>query len=683
MPFRAAGHRTEGRFARRIGRSRTLPLIAVIVPLALASCVTPPPAPGSRGPERPGSSRPVVVVRVPPRPGSPADSAARADSIRAVERAEAERAAAARVAAQREEEVRVAAERAAVERAAAQRAAAERADSISAAGDRAAAQREDARRAEARRADSVRVANERAAAARAAPPPAATDRAAEERAARALLDSLRAAERATVRQLDSVRAAERAVAARAAVELAPVEQAPAPQAPAPQAPARQTPARQTPAQQTPAQQTPAQRAPAQPAPAERAAAAPTPAERAAADRQAAERDAAMTPAERDAAAERVARARAAERPAPAGRPAPALQTPRDPGVGIVDGPSYRLPGRHTFRFAGAPADERVEWTVLRYTREPDGEARERRVASERGEELELDLEAVAGGESRYLLTASAGPIADTAVVWAFTPDRLGSFTWRGDGHPDVRVWATVPRTLSRSTRLVVVMHGEARDAVASAVAWERWAAESDRVVIAPEFDAAQWPGERSYALGNLFASDEMSTLVPEAARTYGVVEEIARNVGEGLGVRDPSFDLWGHGAGAEFVHRFLLFRPRAPVRIAVAANADWYTLPNASLAFPAGVKSDALDLDRGDLVAWTRRMLVVMRGTADTLRTGLPARAAAESQGRNRFERAATFVESAKKIEPRVAWWLLDVPGAGHDAMEMAPAAQLLLERMP
>ena len=644
MPFAAAGHRTEGRIARRIGRPRLVPPIAVIVALALASCVTPPPAPGSKGPERPGSRRPVQVVRIPPRPGSAADSAARADSIRAVVRAEAEKAVAARAAAERAEEVRVAAERAAVERAAAQRAAAERADSIRAANERAAAEQAAARRAEARRADSTRAANERAAAGRAAAQRAAADRAAEERAARALLDSLRAAERATVRQLDSLRAVEQAVAARAPAERAPAEQTPAAAAPAPAA---------------------------------RAPAAPTAAERAAAERQAAERTAAARAAAQAAAAERTARERVED------RPAPAVRAPRDPNVGIVDGPSYRVAGRHTFRFAGAPPDERVAWTVLRYTRAPDGEAHERRVASERGEELELDLEAVAGGESRYLLTASAGPIADTAIVWAFPPDRLATFTWRADGHPDVRVWTTVPRTLSRATRLVVVMHDDARDAVASAVAWERWAAESDRVVIAPEFDAARWPGERAYALGNLFASDEMTTLVPEPARSYAVVEAIARGVGQGLGVRDPSFDLWGHGAGAEFVHRFLLFRPRAPVRIAVAANADWYTLPNPSLAFPAGVKSDALDVDRGDLVAWTRRMLVVMRGTADTLRTGLPARAAAEAQGRTRFERAGNLIETAKKIEPRVAWWLLDVPGAGHDAMEMAPAAQLLLERMP
>jgi hypothetical protein len=241
----------------------------------------------------------------------------------------------------------------------------------------------------------------------------------------------------------------------------------------------------------------------------------------------------------------------------------------------------------------------------------------------------------------------------------------------------------VPSMLSRSTRLVVVMHGDARDAVASAVPWEQWGAQTNKVILAPEFDAARWPGERGYALGNLFASDEMTTLVPEPARAYAVVESMARGVAQGLGIRDPSFDMWGHGAGGEFVHRFLLFRPRAPVRIAVAANAGWYTMPDTTQPFPAGVKNAALDVDRADLVAWTRRMLVVMRGTADTLRTGLPARAAAEAQGPTRFARAAMAVEAAKKVEPRVAWWLLDVPGAGHDPMAMAPAAQMLLERMP
>jgi hypothetical protein len=214
-------------------------------------------------------------------------------------------------------------------------------------------------------------------------------------------------------------------------------------------------------------------------------------------------------------------------PAPAAA-APAAPARRDPNVGIVDGPDYRLAGRHTFRFAGAPEGERVQWSVTRYTRTADGAEESRRVRTARGNELELEMDALAGGESRYLLAANAGDVADTAIVWAFPPDTLSSFTWRGAGHPDVRVWTTVPKTLSRNSRLVVVMHGDARDAVATALGWERWAAESDRVVVAPEFDARHWPGERSYVLGNLFASDELDALAPERARSYAVVEEIAR-----------------------------------------------------------------------------------------------------------------------------------------------------------
>ena len=45
------------------------------------------------------------------------------------------------------------------------------------------------------------------------------------------------------------------------------------------------------------------------------------------------------------------------------------------------------------------------------------------------------------------------------------------------------------------------------------------------------------------------------------------------------------FHIYGHSAGAQFVHRYILHTGAARVERAVASNAGWYMLPCESFAF--------------------------------------------------------------------------------------------------
>jgi len=50
------------------------------------------------------------------------------------------------------------------------------------------------------------------------------------------------------------------------------------------------------------------------------------------------------------------------------------------------------------------------------------------------------------------------------------------------------------------------------------------------------------------------------------------------------------FSMFGHSAGAQFVHRYITFMPQGHLRAAVAANSGWYTLPDQTLKLPYGLK---------------------------------------------------------------------------------------------
>lgn len=253
-----------------------------------------------------------------------------------------------------------------------------------------------------------------------------------------------------------------------------------------------------------------------------------------------------------------------------------------------------------------------------------------------------------------------------------------TFTFAPDGPPPVRVFAYVPPALSRRTRLLVVMHGRLRNAGDYLGAWAAWAARSDHVVLAPCFDRHGWPGVRGYNLGNVLSRrNGRSAVVPSGRWAFTVVETLVAHVRLQLELADDRFALWGHSAGGQFVHRFLLFRPRAKIRLAVAAGCGWYTAPDPAATFPYGTAHAALPI--GDLRAYVAQPLVLMRGGDDTARdTGLRVTRRADAQGPNRHARAAFMLAAAKRLDAGTRWRLVDVPGVGHDAARMAAAAQAL-----
>ena len=201
------------------------------------------------------------------------------------------------------------------------------------------------------------------------------------------------------------------------------------------------------------------------------------------------------------------------------------------------------------------------------------------------------------------------------------------------------------------------------------------------VTLVPEFAAKDWPGSRSYNLGNV--RDEDGTPIPEERWAFSAIDELFARYKERSQNRTPRYFLFGHSAGAQFVHRLVMLRPDAGFEVAIAANAGAYTMPTWDIEWPYGMRDSPAD--EGKLRVGLRRRLVVLLGEGDTdpSHRQLPRGAEAMAQGPHRFARGQRFFEQARQAATRLGvslgWQLETVPGVAHDNKGMAPAAAALM----
>lgn len=343
--------------------------------------------------------------------------------------------------------------------------------------------------------------------------------------------------------------------------------------------------------------------------------------------------------------------------------------------GIVNGPDMRLAGSHAFVFNPSGGGGAITWSVDRETISDSGTVtRTNGIASGSGLTETFALPAVIGSETIYYITAADHGIQDVDTVQVFTPNVRTWFTYRSAGNPDVRVYTVIPSTLSPASRMLMVMHGNSRTADEFCDIWRSWAGQNDYVLLCPRYDLVNWPTHGMYQMGNVFSGDDCGgTLNPESRWTFTIDVGIHARARDGFGIVDPRFDLWGFSGGGQHVHRFMLWKPNAPVRLAIAASSGWYTAPDRTIGCPYGLDDPLLSFTQQQVVAWTNRNVIVAVGTADTVRDAdLRTTARADAQGLNRYQRANYMWSKAAAINPSTEWRRVDVPNAAHEAYRVA-----------
>ncbi|MDX1578170.1 MAG: hypothetical protein R3266_06785 [Gemmatimonadota bacterium] len=147
-----------------------------------------------------------------------------------------------------------------------------------------------------------------------------------------------------------------------------------------------------------------------------------------------------------------------------------------------------------------------------------------------------------------------------------------------------------------------------------------------------------------------------------------------------LELETDAYDLFGHSAGGQILHRLVLFAPSERHDRILAANSGWYTVPTREAAFPYGLEGTGLtdpDLE----AAFAAKLVVFLGGEddADEMRGNLRRTPAANRQGAHRLARGAHFFQAARSTADSLglefAWERVVVPGVGHDYERMSEAA--------
>ena len=242
------------------------------------------------------------------------------------------------------------------------------------------------------------------------------------------------------------------------------------------------------------------------------------------------------------------------------------------------------------------------------------------------------------------------------------------------------IWTYRPMTLGPAAKIVFVLHGMNRDGKRYRDQWQPHAESGAFLLVAPEFDDRSF-SENAYQRGNV--ADANGNAVEKSRWTFSTIERLFDVVRTAARLRATRYSLYGHSAGAQFVHRFVLFMPDARYERAIAANAGWYTMPTFEASFPYGL--EGAPANETGLKQAMGRDFVVMLGEddIDDSDSGLRNTERAQSQGRTRLERGETFyriaLESARKLGVGLRWRRILVRDAGHSNREMAEAAAALL----
>ncbi len=260
----------------------------------------------------------------------------------------------------------------------------------------------------------------------------------------------------------------------------------------------------------------------------------------------------------------------------------------------------------------------------------------------------------------------------------------GVFDVTGIPRGPVPVFTYRPAQATSDSPIWVVMSGTRREAYRHLAfdyydTWRPLADHYGAILLVPEFTAEKWPGPWSYNLGNVVSRRLQPK--PWQDTSFFAVEQAFRMAAHSLGSSRRKFSIFGHGAGSQFIQRYVLHSGCRMIDRAVSANPGWYMLPDNEYQFPFGLRG--INVGSGTLRNAFGCNYTLLLGTADVNYGGLRDDPEVVAQGKTRYERGHFYFDRARSVAVRMGarfnWRQLEVDGVGHEAGRMAPAGAAVL----
>ena len=271
-------------------------------------------------------------------------------------------------------------------------------------------------------------------------------------------------------------------------------------------------------------------------------------------------------------------------------------------------------------------------------------------------------------------------------------DGAGKFLIEGssDKSKTVEVYYHKPKNFNIDSKVLLVLPGAGRNGGNYRDAWVEASNKYNVLILALVYSEKDYPGFWSYNLAGMIENVDIKKQTFDITRSeswiFNDFDRIFTAVKQEFSLTTDSYDMFGHSAGGQLLHRAALFNlPRQANRI-LASNSGWYTLPQDTMPFPYGL--NGIDSPVSNIKFDSN--LVLFLGEEDDLnekRGHLRRSKEVDVQGLGRLERGKYFYNNSKevaKLYNKAYHWKIEVtPGVGHDYKEMSKhAAEYLFNRV-
>ena len=246
--------------------------------------------------------------------------------------------------------------------------------------------------------------------------------------------------------------------------------------------------------------------------------------------------------------------------------------------------------------------------------------------------------------------------------------------------PDVEILYITPNAINEDTEVIFVIHGNSRNADDYLSAWIPLVQNKNVIIAAPNFD------KKNFRYFFLLESAESNGTINERSDSYinTSISLFFNYFKSRFALNANTYKMFGHSAGAQFTHRYMLLSNDQRISDTVIANAGWYTFLNGE-QYPYGIKDTPIEISSSHIRWFMSNKTSLLIGSIDTNLNNVNSSAGAKKQGITRVDRADNYFKSlidiSDKKEIPFRWSYKVINDVGHDYQKMTPiAASILLQ---